>query len=308
MAKKSNGKIVSFKPYVDLNKKNKRKNNKKGKGVQLFVFILVLLLIIGIVCVCLFTDIFNIENISVKGINVAYTTELIDGIPDVEGVVNTNKVTYMAEEGASYYSIEDIISISGITIGNNIFKENLDIAAMNIQKAPYVKSAIIERKFPNILVIKVEERILKLFVDYVGTYVCIDKEGYCVNVINKADKVTNQPIIYGMIPADLITGFVEGELIDVDNPIKLQRVLNLLNLLEKNEINIQIESIDVSNVDEIIVKILDRKVTVNFGDMTNINLKIQFLPHILDDVGKKSGEILMTSTDDDLKPRFFEKI
>ena len=71
--------------------------------------------------------------------------------------------------------------------------------------------------------------------------------------------------------------------------------------------DIKIETIDASNVDEIKVKLANRDLEINFGDMSNMNLKIQFLPEILKDVEKKKGTILMDSDDDDFKPRFFEK-
>ena len=90
--------------------------------------------------------------------------------------------------------------------------------------------------------------------------------------------------------------------------LEIDEVVNLLNLIDKNHVDLEIEIIDVTNVDEVIVKLTGGKIEVNFGDMTNINLKIQFLPEVLKDVGNKRGTILMNSTDDDLQPRFFEKM
>ena len=153
-----------------------------------------------------------------------------------------------------------------------------------------------------------EERIFRFFVDYVGSYICVDEEGYIVNSITKSEKVTNEPIVVGIAPGDLIKGFVPGEMLNADDPTKLQRVINLLNLIDKNELELDVETIDVSNVNEVTINLRDKDISVNFGDMTNINLKIQFLPEILKDVDGKKGTILMNSNEDDFRPRFFEKI
>lgn len=301
MGKKNKSKIVSFAPYSTPKKK------KNINSITLWI-VFILIIIVSLVCVCLFTDVFDIKNIDVKGINVAYVSDSFDSIQDGETLEVAKFDTYMAEDGMAYYTIDEIIKMSGISQGNNIFKENINTAISNIEKAPYVKSVNITRKFPNVITINVEERILKSFVDYVGSYICMDENGYCVNVINKSDRITNQPIVLGLIPKDVVKGFVLGEMLDVDDPIKLQRVLNLLSLIEKNELAIQIETIDVTNADEVIVKLLGRNINVNFGDMGNINLKIQFLPEILNDIGNKEGTILMNTDEDNLKPRFFEKI
>lgn len=306
MGKTKNNKVVNFSQYAGYTKKNKQKKQKKISFVPLIIF---LLLVFAIGCFCIFTDVFNIEKIEVKGINVAYVSTDLDNIQDLEDVEpNENKTVYLTEEGMSYYSIDDIISISGITLGNNMFKEDLSEAIEKIESAPYVKSASIVRKFPSTLLINVEERIFKAFVDYVGSYVCIDDTGYIVNIINKSQKTTNHPCIIGITPKDIVKGFVVGETLNADDPIKLQRIVNLLNLIDKNQLQIDIETINISNVDEVIVNLRGGNIVVNFGDMSNMNLKIQFLPEILKDVGNKKGTILMNSDEDNLKPRFFEKI
>lgn len=308
MGKRKSNKVVNFSQYAGYRQNNMTKKNKK-KNRNFIPLILVIIAIIAIGCVCLFTDMFNIEKIEVQGINVAYVSNELDNIPELEDVTqNESEVTYLTQSGVAYYSIDEVISISGIQIGNNIFKEDLKQAIKNLETAPYIKSASVIRKFPNTLIINVEEREFRAFVDYVGSYVCIDNTGYIVNIINKTQKVSNEPCIIGIVPQDVVKGFTVGEMINADDPIKLQRVVNLLNLIDKNELNLDIEVIDITNVNEVIVNLRDRNVDVNFGDMSNMNLKIQFLPEILKDIGNKKGTILMNSDEDNLKPRFFEKI
>lgn len=306
MKRGKSNKVVNFSQYSGYTGASSNKKEKRRFNIAPLIYIVILLIAVG--CFCIFTDVFNIEKIDVKGINVAYLSENLDNVEEVEDeIIDENKPIYLAEEGIAYYSIDEVINISGITMGNNMFKENLVTAVENLQSAPYIKSASIIRKFPNTLIINVEERVFRAFVDYVGSYICIDDTGFVVNIINKSDKVTEHPCIVGITPKDLVKGFSLGEVLSADDPVKLQRVVNLLNLIDKNKLDIKIETIDASNVDEIKVKLANRDLEINFGDMSNMNLKIQFLPEILKDVEKKKGTILMDSDDDDFKPRFFEK-
>ena len=307
MKRGKSNKVVNFSQYSGYTGANSNKKEKKRFSIAPLIYIIILLIAVG--CFCIFTDVFNIEKIDVKGINVAYLSEGFDNVEEVEDeVINEDEAIYLSEEGTAYYSIDEIIAMSGITMGNNMFKENLVTAVENLQSAPYIKSASIIRKFPNTLIINVEERIFRAFVDYVGSYICIDDTGYVVNIITKDQKVTDHPCIVGITPKDLVKGFSAGEILSADDPIKLQRVVNLLNLLDKNKLDIKIEIIDVSNVDEVKVKLNNGDLEINFGDMSNMNLKIQFLPEILKDVGNKKGTILMDSEEDNFKPRFFEKL
>ena len=97
-------------------------------------------------------------------------------------------------------------------------------------------------------------------------------------------------------------------MLNADDSIKLQRVVNVLSLIEKNELNLDILEIDVNDRDNVIVLINNGDIKINFGDMSNMNIKTPFLPAILEDKEGKKGTIYMNSDSDNIQPIFSEII
>lgn len=306
MAKNKTGKIVNFSMYSgympnsEIQKsKNKKKKKKRGNDNKRLrkgrvTFILLLLFVLAIMYICLFTPLFNITKITIKYKDNNLMNLVSEDLSDME--------TY------SKYTDNEIINISGIKIGNNIFKEDLSRAEQLITLAPYVKIATTARKFPGEVIVYIEERYKKAYIDYVGSYVCIDEEGYMLETIKKEEKIDNLPIITGITPKDIVKGFTLGEIIDADDPIKIQRIVNIFSLINKNEIMLDIKSIDVSDKDNVNITIDDGAKMIKFGNLSNMNAKIVYLKEILELTKDKNGTIIMDSSDDDLKPIFSEEI
>ena len=318
MAKKKTGKIVDFSSYsgymINNNiqntekekkqKKSRKKNNRKIDNRKIrkgkVVVILLLLLALAIAYICLFTPLFNITKITIKYDD----SSLIHLDKNSKDLTQEEKLV----ETYSKYSDNEIITISNIKMGNNIFKEDLSKSQELIISAPYIKNAAIARKFPGEVIIYIRERQKKAYIDYVGSYVCIDEEGYMLESIKKEEKIDHLPIITGITPRDIVKGFELGQLIDADDPIKIQRITNIFSLISKNELVLNIHSIDVSDKDNVNVTIDNGTKTIKFGDLSNMNAKIVYLKEILEHTKDKTGTIIMDSSDDDLKPIFSENI
>lgn len=281
------------------NKTNKKKDNKKIKKGKL-ILVLLILLILAILYTCLFTPLFNITKITIK----YEDTNLVHLIGNNEDISEEQRNV----ETYSKYTDNEIITMSNIKIGNNIFKENLSEAEQLIISAPYIKAAAIARKFPGEVIIYLKERQKKAYIDYVGSYVCIDEEGYMLESIKKEEKIDNLPIITGITPKDIVKGFTLGELVDADDPIKIQKITNIFSLISKNDLVLDIQTIDVSDKDNVNITIDDGSKTIKFGDLSNMNAKIVYLKEILEHTKEKKGTIIMDSADDDLKPIFSENI
>ena len=166
----------------------------------------------------------------------------------------------------------------------------------------------VKRILPSTIKIEVEEREIKAYVDYIGAYMCIDETGFCVDSIKKDQKEENIPIVRGINPIDSIQGFMIGDILNADDSIKVQRLSNLLYLIEKNELGLEIYEIDITDKDNVSIIINNGDIRINFGDMSNMNIKIPFLPKILEDKQGKKGIINMNSDSDDIQPIFSEII
>ena len=139
--KKKNKKVKKTKKNAKVKKNTKIKNikevkkqKKKKRTVKIF---LILILFIALCILLATSEIFNIKKVSVQG---------LDKLTDKE-----------------------IISYSNIIIGENIFKTNLAKAEYEIEKNPYVKTVEVKRKFPNTILVSIEERKVNYMVQLAET-------------------------------------------------------------------------------------------------------------------------------------------
>lgn len=317
MGKKKSAKIIDFSLYsgyslnqnlkIDNNKdnnkreeENKKVKSKKRKRKKNTIIngklLLFLLIIITVCCFCLFTPGFNVNKIIIQDVN------------KIEYVESHNYDVAEENTGNNHYTKQEIVDMSGIIIGTNIFKTSITQVEENIEKASYIKNATVLRVLPSTIRIEIEERTIVAYVDYIGAYMCIDETGYCVDSIKKESKKNDLPVIKGINAVDSTKGFTIGQILETDDNIKLQRLIYLLNLLKREELNLQIQEIDILDKENVIVIINNGDIKINFGDMSNMNTKIPFLPEILEDKQGKKGTIYMNSDSENIQPIFSELI
>ncbi|SFG28780.1 cell division protein FtsQ [Desulfotomaculum arcticum] len=97
--------------------------------------------------------------------------------------------------GNNSLSAGDVIKVSGIVTGMNIFKADLNAAAGKIMAIPMVKDAQTIRKFPHTVVIEISERSPVALVLLEGRFVEVDAEGVYLRQ-GKAG-TTGLPVITG---------------------------------------------------------------------------------------------------------------
>ena len=139
-----------------IQKKKKRKSNIK----KVLKILLKLVIVIGILaCIVLFlfvSPVFNIKDISVVGAK---------------------------EIPSSIY-----VAMSGIDVGENIFKINKSVAIEEITKQAYVETVQINQVYPNKIEIVVEEREACYISESNEKYFYLDKSGYVLNIsLSSAD-------------------------------------------------------------------------------------------------------------------------
>ncbi|MGI6453988.1 MAG: cell division protein FtsQ/DivIB [Syntrophomonadaceae bacterium] len=128
-----------------------------------FFFILVYLLI-ALICLYLFihSAFFQIDKISVTGLNIL--------------------------------TQEEIVNLSEIDNGMNIFQLNEQVCAKAIETHPLVRQAKIIRHLPREIEIEVEERQLWAIISYDDTFLAVDGEGVCIDKLSTL-RTTERPII-----------------------------------------------------------------------------------------------------------------
>ncbi|MBR5641705.1 MAG: FtsQ-type POTRA domain-containing protein [Firmicutes bacterium] len=132
--------------------------------------------------------------------------------------------------GNQYYTPAQIIEMSGLQSGVNMFFETKTRPARNaLLEDPYIRLAEIKRKVPGTIQINLVERREYAAVPTGDQYVLIDNEG---TVLRIADEEPALPIL-GNID---ITESTPGKALQVEQTYLLTDTLSLLNLVEENDI------------------------------------------------------------------------
>jgi cell division protein FtsQ len=95
--------------------------------------------------------------------------------------------------GNDKVSQEEVLALSGLTPGINIFEFNEAACSKAIEANPLIKSAEIDRKFIKTIVIKINERQIWAMIPYGDSFLCVDDSGICFDKLNDPDD--NVPII-----------------------------------------------------------------------------------------------------------------
>lgn len=98
--------------------------------------------------------------------------------------------------GASHHKADDIVRLSEVSIGQNIFLVELDRARAKLLSDPWVVDASLVRKLPGVIAIEVKEREPGALVS-LGEMVLASREGEIFKKLEPSDP-TNLPLITGL--------------------------------------------------------------------------------------------------------------
>ena len=174
------------------------------------------------------------------------------------------------------YTAEEIINASGIKIGENAINHlggslehllnlRMGIAEKEVEKLPYVKTAIIKYEFPKTVNISVTERNALALIRYFGNFLLVDEEGYVLEVKNQLDD--QHPQIRGV----QLDKFALGDKIQTNKPEKIAWVVQLLQSLNSVDMDSTQKLIDVVDWIDILE---NRELYISLDDRITAKIKI----------------------------------
>lgn len=211
-------------------------------------------------------------------------------------------------KGALYYNKEVLADISGITAGENGFKKMsckpLDLLRFRFgaaeerirDKCPYIKTVKVKYAIPSTVVIDVTERTAVFSVLHKGTSFLIDREGFVLETLSDGEK-SRLPLLKGLE----FTDYKLGSKLDIKKTETLAYALNVMDTVIENDktykINMYklIDSIDTNDISNIKIS-LDSRITVNIGDMKDLNYRISATKTFYDKNIKKSEKGVLDFT------------
>ncbi|MDF2885208.1 MAG: cell division protein FtsQ [Clostridiaceae bacterium] len=169
----------------------------------------------------------------------------------------------------------EIVKLSSIEKGNNIFYTNLSKARTNIGSNPYIQSVEIKRKLPSTLNIEVVERDAYFYGnDPSGKYVIVDNEG----VVLEIRKEINNMKLLKILGFDFSKAKVSKTL-PVDDSRKIKLLNTFTDLLKADKSGLTLSIIDISNLLDI--KLYYGNICVMLGNSEDIQNKINKAVNII---------------------------
>ncbi|ERI91290.1 POTRA domain protein, FtsQ-type [Clostridiales bacterium oral taxon 876 str. F0540] len=184
-------------------------NRRRKKAVRKTIISLILLISVT-VTLCLKLSYFNVSNIS---------------------VINNHTI-----------NSDEIIKLSQIKKGINIFYLNFKNVQTNLRSNPYILSADIKRKLPSTIIISIKEREAVFYTKRDNKYLIIDRNG----IILEEKEDISQMKLTSLLGFNFKEAQI-GMVIPVQDKRKLENISLMTELISDNTSGIDITSIDLSN-------------------------------------------------------------
>ena len=245
-------------------KKKRKKRNSKLLKILIFIILIAIAIIFALV-----SPIFNIETITVQG------NEKIDS--------------------------DTIISISGLEVGNNIFKCRSGEIEKNIKEEPYIESAKMKRRIPGTIEITVIERKIAYQINIIDGFIYIDDEGY---ILEKSSEMQKIPILEGFKTTQ--ENLLNGKRLCSDDLNYLNTVLKIVNASKNLDIYESITKIIIEN-NEFVLYFQNENKYAYLGNGTEITNKMTYVKAIMQKESN-SGKIFVNGDiNGGFKPYFREE-
>ena len=246
--------------------------SKKGKKNTVFRNIIILVLIfIAIMVFAFITPVFNITEIEIKG---------------------NSKV-----------STETIESLSGIHIGENLFRNSKKEIINNIKEESYIKNVTVKRKLPGTIEISVSERTVEYQINILNGYVYIDSQGY---ILEKAKKKAKVPLLEGYKTSQ--DSLLNEKRLSEEDLEKLTTALKIIEAMKSINKEDLITSINIEKQEEYILYFEKEKKYVYLGDASNLSNKMLYMQTMLKKEKENEGIMFLNGNlNSGFKPYFREE-
>lgn len=209
----------------------------------------------------------------------------------------------IAVEGNSKVPSATILSLSGLSIGENIFEFRTSDVENQIKQEAYIDTVEITRKFPAQIEITVTEREATYELEYGNAYVYISNQGYILEITSEDGEM---PLITGYSTSG--DEICEGNRLCTEDLEKLNDVLKIMEAASSIDEDLKnlIKGIDISDENNYILDLTSEEKTVYLGDVSNLSTKMLWINEILEEEEGVEGTIILN--EDLTMPYFNEKV
>ena len=139
---------------------------------------------------------------------------------------DVNGIAVIGNEGVTD---EEVIKLSGIEMGDSVFKVHPLLVQHKIKKNLYIEKVNVDRKLPNKVEIIVKERKLLAQFHKDAKFVITDSEGMVLDISKEPHKAT-------LIEGVTVTEAEKKETIQIKENLGLERALEIINLTDESDL------------------------------------------------------------------------
>ena len=191
--------------------------------------------------------------------------------------------------GNENFTAEEMIELSGVEYGTNLFMVDETEVAERFASSPVVVFEKLVRKYPTELELYVRERKAVVMIAYIDSNLILDNE---LVVMDTGTEESSYPVLTGI----QITSFQLGQQLVTADEFQLKTTIRLLEALE-NDYGLDIARIDVSNTSNLLLY-TQSGMAIKLGNIDDIEAKLQrtqTIYGILTEQGKTSGTLDVTT-------------
>lgn len=197
----------------------------------------------------------------------------------ITSVIVFLKVAEVEVIGETRYDPAEIIEVSGIESGDNMFLVNkFDVATRILEKYPYIEQIKIRRRLPDKFVFEITDRIPAAYIMSDGNRWLIDKNAYILEMLSENAEI-KVPKVTG---AEMVTPHAGSPLI-LKNEDRLPVLREVLTALCGTELIGNVARVEIDKLYSINIVYGDRFL-VGLGDTTELSRKIKMLKAVISEL------------------------
>ncbi len=182
--------------------------------------------------------------------------------------------------GVTNYDAAELLGHAGIKTGDRLYEIDLEDAEKKmLSECPYLESVELERSFPDVLIIRVTEKIPQWYIEVSGDYYALDTDFLVIQ-----ESVSNERLVNLGVPKLVLPNLrsaICGELPDFGkDETEIKKALEVVYAVLGTAFKSRLTLVDIESRFDVNIEV-DGKYEVYMGDCTNIEEKLRAVENIL---------------------------
>ncbi len=212
-------------------------------------------------------------------------------------------IKHITASGNEKITSDEIISLSGIKLDENMFKISSKEVEQAVKINAYIDSVNLKRKLPDSIEIQVVERKPAYMLTIGNAYAYINSQGYILEISKESLKLQ---IITGIATPE--EDIEAGNRLCTEDLEKLNSVIQIMDSANSNELGDLITKINIENKQDYVLELKSEKKNVHLGDTSDIGTKMLYIKTVLENEKGKEGDIFVNTDLNNNGAIFREKV